>query len=30
MVTHRFPIEHAAQAFATAASREGLKVVVEP
>jgi L-iditol 2-dehydrogenase len=30
MVTHRFPIEHAAQAFATAAAREGLKVVVEP
>ena len=30
VVTHRFPIEQSARAFATAAAREGLKVVVEP
>jgi L-iditol 2-dehydrogenase len=30
VVTHRFPLAQAAAAFALAASREGLKVVVEP
>jgi L-iditol 2-dehydrogenase len=30
VVSHRFPLAHAAAAFATAAAREGLKVVVEP
>jgi L-iditol 2-dehydrogenase len=29
LVTHRFPLEQAAEAFRTAARREGLKVVVE-
>jgi L-iditol 2-dehydrogenase len=30
LVTHRFPLERTGEAFATAAAREGLKVVVEP
>jgi L-iditol 2-dehydrogenase len=30
MVTHRFPLEKAADAFAAAAQRVGLKVIVEP
>lgn len=30
LVTHRFPLEKTSEAFATAARREGLKVVVEP
>jgi L-iditol 2-dehydrogenase len=30
LVTHRFPLERAGEAFATAVAREGLKVVVEP
>jgi L-iditol 2-dehydrogenase len=30
IVTHRYPIECAAEAFAVAADREGLKVVIEP
>ena len=30
MVSHRFPLAEAAQAFEAAASRRGLKVVVEP
>jgi L-iditol 2-dehydrogenase len=29
-VTHQFPLERGAEAFATAARREGLKVIVEP
>jgi L-iditol 2-dehydrogenase len=29
LVTHRFPLEKAAEAFATAARREGVKVIVE-
>jgi hypothetical protein len=29
-VTHRFPLERGAEAFATAARREGLKVLVTP
>ena len=29
-VTHRFPLERGAEAFAAAARREGLKVLVEP
>jgi len=30
IVTHRYPLDHAAEAFAVAADREGLKVVIEP
>jgi len=30
IVTHRYPLEHAAEAFAVAADRQGLKVVIEP
>jgi L-iditol 2-dehydrogenase len=30
LVTHRFPLKEAAQAFSSAAKREGLKVVIEP
>ena len=30
LVTHRFPLERSAEAFATAAARRGLKVVIEP
>ncbi len=30
MVSHRYPLEEAARAFETAASRRGLKVVIEP
>jgi L-iditol 2-dehydrogenase len=30
LVTHRFPLEQGEAAFAVAARREGLKVVVEP
>jgi L-iditol 2-dehydrogenase len=30
IVSHRFPLERIADAFAVAAAREGLKVVVEP
>ena len=30
MVTHRYPLDRVAEAFAVAAGREGLKVVVEP
>jgi L-iditol 2-dehydrogenase len=30
IVSHRYPLEHAAEAFAVAADRAGLKVVVEP
>ena len=30
IVTHRFPLDRAPEAFAVAAEREGLKVVVEP
>ncbi len=29
-ITHRFPLERGADAFAAAARREGLKVLVEP
>jgi L-iditol 2-dehydrogenase len=29
LTSHRFPLQHAAEAFATAAEREGLKVVVD-
>jgi len=30
LVTHRFPLEAAAEAMQTAASRDGLKTVIEP
>ncbi len=30
LVTHRFPLAESARAFSLAASREGLKVVIEP
>jgi L-iditol 2-dehydrogenase len=30
LVTHRFPLEKTAEAFATAAKREGIKVIIEP
>jgi L-iditol 2-dehydrogenase len=30
IVSHRYPLEHAAEAFAVAADRQGLKVVIEP
>jgi L-iditol 2-dehydrogenase len=30
IVTHRYPLERAAEAFAVAADRQGLKVVIEP
>jgi L-iditol 2-dehydrogenase len=30
LVTHRFPLEKTAEAFAVAARREGLKVIIEP
>ncbi|NTW09302.1 MAG: alcohol dehydrogenase, partial [Anaerolineaceae bacterium] len=30
LVTHTFPLEHAAQAFETAERREGLKVIIKP
>jgi L-iditol 2-dehydrogenase len=30
IVTHRYPLDRVAEAFAVAARREGLKVVVEP
>jgi L-iditol 2-dehydrogenase len=30
LVTHRYPLSGAAEAFAVAAARTGLKVVVEP
>jgi L-iditol 2-dehydrogenase len=30
LVTHRFPLERAREAFEIAAKREGLKVLVEP
>jgi len=30
LVTHRFPLEKTAEAFAAAQKREGLKVIVEP
>ena len=30
LVTHRYPLERAAEAFAVAADRQGLKVVIEP
>jgi threonine dehydrogenase-like Zn-dependent dehydrogenase len=30
LVTHRFPLMEAAQAFSSASKREGLKVVIEP
>jgi L-iditol 2-dehydrogenase len=30
IVTHRYPLDRAAEAFAVAADRQGLKVVIEP
>ena len=30
LVTHSFPLEKTAEAFALAAQREGLKIVIEP
>ena len=30
IVSHRYPLERAGEAFAVAADREGLKVVIEP
>jgi threonine dehydrogenase-like Zn-dependent dehydrogenase len=30
LVTHRFPLTKAAEAFAVASRREGLKVIIEP
>jgi L-iditol 2-dehydrogenase len=30
LVTHRFPLERVAEAFAVAKRREGLKIIVEP
>jgi L-iditol 2-dehydrogenase len=30
LVTHRFPLSQASEAFAVAQRREGIKVVVEP
>jgi L-iditol 2-dehydrogenase len=30
IVTHRYPLERVAEAFALAADREGLKVIIEP
>jgi L-iditol 2-dehydrogenase len=30
IVSHRYPLERAAEAFTVAADRQGLKVVIEP